>query len=265
MSTRKALLIDITKCIGCRLCEQSCRELHGQPLEQGNGPSASAGAATAKLTATSFTVVEQHGDKYVRRMCQHCEEPACASACLVGAITKTSLGPVVYDAKKCIGCRYCMLACPYQVPKYEWNKLAPYVTKCDMCYGRIVAGQPTKCAEVCPVGATVFGGRDELLREASKRMAQDPSYVQHVYGATELGGSSVLYLTDVPFEKLGFVVSQSTEPLPALSHAALKEAPTVVLVGGSLMFGLHWIIRRRREVLLVEGKKDKNLPEKEGK
>jgi formate dehydrogenase iron-sulfur subunit len=243
MGTGKGLLIDITKCIGCRACEQACRTAHGQAQEQ-----------PAKLTATSFTVVEEHGDKFVRRMCQHCEEPACASACLVGALTKTELGPVVYDETKCMGCRYCMVACPYQVPKYEWNKLAPYVRKCDMCYERVRSGQQTVCAEACPTGATMFGDRTALLREARKRMDENPAYVQHVYGETELGGASVMYLTDVPFEKLGFVTPPNEGPMPDLSAAALGDTPTFVLVGGTLLTGIYWIMQRRREVMLAEGK-----------
>ncbi len=240
---QKALLIDITKSIGCRACEQACREGHGQPLEQ-----------PPKLTATAFTVLEEHGDKYVRRMCQHCNDPACASACLVGALTKTALGPVVYNDKKCMGCRYCMVACPYQVPKYEWNKLAPYMRKCDMCSDRVLNGGVTRCSEACPVGATQFGDRDDLLREARKRIDENPAYVKHIYGETELGGASVLYLSDVPFEKLGFVTPPSNQPMPALSQAALNDTPTVVLVGGSLLAGLYWITQRRREVLLAESK-----------
>ncbi len=242
MSTKKkALLVDITKCIGCRQCEQACREGHGQPLDQ-----------PAKLTATAFTIIEEHGDKFVRRMCQHCEEPACASACLVGALTKSELGPVVYNEKKCMGCRYCMVACPYQVPKYEWNKLAPYMRKCDMCYDRLSKGQQTRCAEACPTGATMFGDRDDLLQEAHKRIVENPAYVKHIYGETELGGASVLYLSDVPFEKLGFAVPPNDGPMPTLSAAALGDTPTVVLVGGSLLAGLYWITQRRREVLLAE-------------
>jgi len=244
MTTKaKALLIDITKCVGCHACEQACRETHGQPLEQ-----------PAKLTATAFTVLETHDEKFVRRMCQHCEEPACASACLVGALKKSELGPVVYEEKKCMGCRYCMVACPYQVPKYEWTKLAPYMKKCDMCYARVKAGKPTVCAEVCPTGATLFGDREELLLEARKRMIENPAYVRHVYGETELGGSSVLYLTDVPFEKLGFITPPNDRPMPTLSAAAMGDTPTVVMVGGSLLAGLYWITQRRREVMLAEGK-----------
>jgi formate dehydrogenase iron-sulfur subunit len=248
----KALLIDITKCVGCKACEGACREGHGQPLEQ-----------PAKLSATSFTFVEEHPkEKYVRRMCQHCQEPACASACLVGAISKSPLGPVVYDEKKCVGCRYCMVACPYQVPKYEWNKLAPFMKKCNMCYERVSQGQPTRCAEACPTGATQFGDRDELLREARKRMLENSSYVQHLYGETELGGASVMYLTDVPFEQLGFVTPPNEQPMPKLSEAALGDTPTVVLVGGSLLAGLYWITQRRKAVLMAESELPADAKEK---
>lgn len=240
----KALLIDITKCIGCRSCEMKCKELHGFPQEQ-----------SAKLDDTALTVVEEHADsKFVRRMCLHCNEPACVSVCPVGAIQKTYQGPVVYNGKKCIGCRYCMISCPNQVPKYQWTKLAPYMVKCDMCFHRILNGQQTGCAEVCPVGATIFGDREDLLKEARKRLDADPNYVQHIYGATEFGGTSVLFLSDVPFEKLGFVTPKEKEPLPELSAAALGDVPTVAFVGGSLLAGLYWITQRRREVLLAEGK-----------
>jgi formate dehydrogenase iron-sulfur subunit len=249
----KALLIDITKCIGCRACELKCKEVHGFPQEPG-----------PKLTATAFTVVEERADgKFVRRMCQHCNEPACASVCPVNAIEKTSLGPVVYNGKKCIGCRYCMIACPNQVPKYQWSKLAPYMQKCDMCAERVRNGQPTNCAEACPVGATIFGDKDELLKEARKRLDSDPNYVQHIYGSTEFGGGSVFFLSDVPFEKLGFLTPKDEHPLPVLSAAALGDVPTVAFVGGSLLAGLYWITQRRREVLVAEGKmKDRTKEER---
>ncbi len=239
----KALLIDITKCVGCRQCEAACKEGHGLPTDP-----------SPVLSATALTVIEEHGDKFVRRMCQHCVDPACASACLVGALKKTELGPVAYDTKKCMGCRYCMVACPCQVPKYEWSKLAPYMKKCDMCIDRVSTGQPTRCTEACPTGATMFGDRDEMLKEAHKRIIENPAYVNHIYGETELGGSSVLYLTDVPFEKLGFIAPPNDRPLPTLSAAAMADTPTVVLVGGSLLAGLYWITQRRREVMLAEGK-----------
>ncbi len=239
---KKALLIDITKCIGCHSCEVACKAQHNLP-----------GDPELHLSETALTTVQEHEGKNVRKLCMHCEEPACASACLVGALKKTSYGPVVYDKDKCIGCRYCMIACPNSVPKYEWSKLAPYVKKCDMCSERVAQGQQTACAEACPTGATFFGDRDQLLREARRRLDSDPNYVQRIYGEREFGGTSVLFISDVPFEKLGFTVVQSEEPpLPTLTASALGEVPTVVLVGGSLLAGLYWITQRRREVALAE-------------
>ncbi|HVP42599.1 MAG TPA: 4Fe-4S dicluster domain-containing protein [Terriglobales bacterium] len=246
METRSnALLIDITKCVGCQACEQACKELHGFPKEH-----------ETALSETALTVVSERGGKFVRRQCMHCQSPACASACPVGALIKTSEGAVRYDGSKCIGCRYCMIACPFDVPKYEWSKLAPYVTKCDLCAERTLAGKPTACAEVCPTGATMFGDREALLAEAHKRIAENPAYVRKIYGEIEVGGTSVFYLSDVPFEDLGFVTAPMNQPLPTLSAAALGEVPTVVLVGGSLLSGLYWFTQRKREVALAESRVD---------
>ena len=237
----KALLIDVTKCIGCQQCSAACKTGHEQP-----------GDPEPTLSATAFTAVEPRGEKFVRRMCLHCEDPSCASACPVGGITKTVQGAVRYDGSKCIGCRYCMIACPFSVPKYEWSKLAPYVTKCDMCAERVVAGQQTLCAEACPTGATLFGNREDLLMEAHKRIVENPgSYVPRIYGEKEVGGTSVLYISDVPFEKLGFIEPPTNQPMPTLSAAALGEVPTVVTIGGSLLAGLYWFTQRRREVALA--------------
>jgi formate dehydrogenase iron-sulfur subunit len=242
MENKKALLIDIKRCIGCQACEQACQQAHAFPVEH-----------KATLSATAFTVLQERGDKFVRKMCLHCEEPACASACLVGALRKTSLGPVVYDARKCMGCRYCMIACPQGVPKYEWSKLAPYVKKCDMCSERVRAGQPTVCTEACPAQATVFGDREALLKEAWERIRSDSAYVPHVYGSEEFGGTSVMYLSDVPFEKLGFVLpANGNEPVPVLTANALGDTPTVIAIGGCILASLYWITQRRTEVAIAE-------------
>jgi len=240
-ATKKALLIDITKCIGCQTCSGACKEAHGTP-----------GDPEPKLSETAFTAVSDFNGKFVRKQCMHCDQPACASACLVGAIRKTEFGPVVYDKSKCVGCRYCMIACPHSVPRYEWSKLAPYMKKCDMCSTRVAEGKPTACAEACPVQATIFGDRDQILREARKRVVNDPSYVPHIYGEREFGGASMFFISDVEFEKLGFVIPKDDEPLPEVSRAALDEAPMVVLVGGTMLAGLYWLTNRRREVLMAE-------------
>jgi formate dehydrogenase iron-sulfur subunit len=247
----KAMLIDITKCIGCQECERTCKQIHGYQQEHEPG-----------LSATALTVVQERGGRFVRRVCMHCQDPACASACPVGALKKTAQGAVRYDGSKCIGCRYCMIACPFDVPKYEWSRLAPYVTKCDLCAERVLAGKPTACAEVCPVGATLFGDRDEMLEEAHKRIAENPAYVRKVYGEQEVGGTSVFYISDVPFEELGFVTAPLTQPMPTLSAAALGEIPTVVLVGGSLLAGMYWFTQRKREVALAEGREDESNEER---
>ncbi len=131
MPKQKAMLIDIKKCIGCGSCASACKQLHGFNTDP-----------EPTLSDTAFTVIETRGDKFVRKVCMHCTDPACASVCPVGAIKKSALGPVVYDADKCIGCRYCMLACPYQVPRYQWSKLAPFIKKCDMCSERVLGRQP---------------------------------------------------------------------------------------------------------------------------
>lgn len=240
MENTRAILVDITKCIGCRSCEQACKQIHGFPME-----------SEPKLSPTALTVVEDHGDRYVRKMCMHCQDPACASACLVGALRKTADGPVTYDSSKCIGCRYCIVACPFSVPRYEWTKLVPYVKKCDMCAARQAKGQPPACVEACPTQASISGTREELMEEAQRRILGDSKYVKHIYGSEEAGGTSVFFISDVPFEKLGFAHAPKQD-MPVLTANALGDTPTVILMGGALLSGLYWITQRRTEVALAE-------------
>ncbi|HZQ68313.1 MAG TPA: 4Fe-4S dicluster domain-containing protein [Terriglobales bacterium] len=240
MANTRSILVDITKCIGCRSCEQACKSAHGFPME-----------TEAKLSATALTVVQEQGERFVRRMCMHCQDPACASACLVGALKKSTAGPVTYDATKCIGCRYCIVACPFNVPRYEWTKLAPYVKKCDMCAERQLSGQPPACVEACPTGASTVGTRDQMLEEATRLILSDSRYVKHIYGSQEVGGTSVFFISDVPFEKLGFA-NLPDQPMPVLTANALGDTPTVILMGGALLSGLYWITQRRAEVAAAE-------------
>src|SRR5574340_191507 len=240
----RALLFDVTRCVGCRACAKACKESHGFP---GTGEE-------TELDATTYTVVLDQGkDRYLRRMCMHCVDPSCVSACPVGALVKTELGPVTYEASKCMGCRYCMLACPFSVPRYEWTKPVPRVRKCDGCFERQMQGKITACAEACPAEATVAGTREELLAEARKRIAGSPAaYYPEIYGEKEVGGVSVFILSPVPFEQLGLSVGLGNEPLPNLTWAALSKIPKVVGVGCVGLSAIYWITHRRQEVAAAE-------------
>ncbi len=242
MMTQRALLIDTTLCIGCNACQDACKTQNHLPEGE-----------EKKLTATAYTALEEHDGIYVRRMCQHCVQPTCASVCPVGAFEKTPEGPVLYDESKCIGCRYCIQACPFQVPKYEWSSNYPRVQKCRFCADRLKKGLPTACAEACPTGATTFGTRDELIREAQRRIAAEPTkYVNKIYGVQEVGGTSILYLSGVPFEQLGFTTKLENMVLPMYTWNALSKIPSVVSVGGVFLYGIWWITNRRTEVERME-------------
>ena len=242
MVKKKAMLIDITLCIGCNSCQAACKEANGLP--EGD---------EQKLSATAYTALEEHNGVFVRRMCQHCESPTCVSVCPVGALEKTPEGPVIYDVSKCIGCRYCMQACPFQVPRYQWSSTYPRIEKCIFCYDRIKKGLPTACSEACPTGATKFGNRDDLLVEALNRIHAEPSkYVDRIYGQREVGGTSMFYISSVPFEDLGFKTELQATALPTLTWNALSKLPGVVSVGGVLLAGIWWITNRRVEVQRYE-------------
>lgn len=242
----KALLYDATLCIGCKQCEKACSEKNKLPYDDNI-------ATEEKQSDHKFTVVLTKGDKFMRRLCMNCNEPACASVCPVGALHKTALGPVVYEENRCMGCRYCMVACPFGVPKYEWNKVLPRVQKCTMCSDRVATGQQTACAEACPTGATKFGERDELIAEAQKRIHDNPgNYVNHIYGLTEVGGTSVLLLSSVPFEQFGYRADLSQDPLPMLTYRVLSRIPDFVPLGGMMLGGVWWITHRREEVAAAE-------------
>ncbi|HSB70693.1 MAG TPA: 4Fe-4S dicluster domain-containing protein [Candidatus Methylomirabilis sp.] len=243
-----AILFDSTKCIGCEACSAACKEKNQLPAE-----------IDPKLTAYTWTVVEQRNKAFVRRMCMHCESPTCVSVCPVGAFQKQPNGPVVYDSSRCIGCRYCIMACPFDVPKYQWDRTVPIVQKCTMCPDRLQAGQAPACASVCPTGATTFGDRDRMIGEARARLQAAPkTYIPKVYGLEEAGGTSVLMLSSVPFPALGFRPDLPLAPLPMLTWRVLSRIPDLVVVGGAFLYGIWWITNRRtmvQETLAKEASK----------
>jgi formate dehydrogenase iron-sulfur subunit len=242
MSQKKAMLIDLTLCVGCNACQDACKvENHLPPGEE------------KYLSLTAYTALSKYNDLYIRRMCQHCDVPTCVSVCPVGALTKMDAGPVAYDGEKCIGCRYCLQACPFHVPKYEWSSTKPRIQKCKFCASRLSRGLSTACAEACPTGATKFGDRDELLREAAQRINSEPGkYVAKIYGQEDVGGTSMLYISPVQFEQLGFDSRLGKIPMPMLTMSALSKVPNVLSVGGVLLGGIWWITNRRSEVQAYE-------------
>jgi formate dehydrogenase iron-sulfur subunit len=256
----KALLYDATLCIGCKQCEAACAKQNGLPYDD-------AVAAEEKASDHKYTfVMTVGGDRFMRRLCMHCQDPSCASVCPVAALKKTPEGPVIYRQERCMGCRYCMVACPFGVPKYEWSKALPLVRKCTLCADRLSKGLPTACSEICPTGATKSGVRDELLTEARQRIQADPTkYVNHVFGATEVGGTSVLLLSSIPFEKFGFRPQYTEQPMPMLTYRVLSRIPEFTPLGFVLLGGIWWITWRRMVLAAPAGRDDHDRgPRSEG-
>ena len=289
LAKSKATLIDTTKCVGCRSCQVSCKqwnELEAEKTALGGKQKGLQNPTTLSaktLAVVTFNEVDDAkapgGMKYVmaKRQCMHCDEPACASACPVTAMKKTAEGPVVYDEEKCIGCRYCMWACPFGVPTAQWDSLAPKISKCTMCHDRCSEGSPSErngvalsaeeqkahaakyqtpaCVKACPSDALVFGEREELLKLAKGRIAATPGkYTDHVYGEKEAGGTAMLYLSAVPFEQLGFP-DVGIESYPARSAPALAAVPPAVIGVGAALGGTYALAQRRAAVAKAEPKK----------
>ncbi len=246
MSDTIAILNDTTRCTGCEKCVAACKEEY----ELGRDRPWRAQGAVSDLSSTRYTTIVRRPDEhYVRQQCRHCLEPACVSACLVGAMQKTPEGPVVYDADRCMGCRYCLAACPYGIPRYEWDQRVPYVTKCTMCIERVRRGDIPACVDACPEEATMFGTRAELLAEAHRRIDENPGkYQPRVFGEHEIGGTSVLYISDIPLDFLAWKPDLGTQPLPERTWAALHKVPPLMLGMGGLMTGIYWVVGRRMKL-----------------
>jgi formate dehydrogenase iron-sulfur subunit len=240
--SRIGILVDVTRCNGCTQCIDACVKANKTESQ-----TQTACNPTNELSAQRWaSILESPAGGYVRKFCRHCLQPACVSVCPVGAMVKTEEGAVLYDSKKCMGCRYCMMACPYGIPRYEWDAVAPLVRKCTLCYERVKDGGIPACVEACPQQVMTFGDRQELLSLAHQRLEQEKSkYLPVVYGEEEVGGTSVLYISHVPLDFLGFHGAPPAQPLPELTWAWLNKVPTVTLATGGLMTGLLWVIGRR--------------------
>jgi Fe-S-cluster-containing dehydrogenase component len=199
------MLYDTTLCIGCKTCVVACKEANDMPVDDRLDPLYDMPTGLNDRTRNVIKLY-QEGDRrsYMKQQCMHCIDPGCVGACMIGSFQKREHGIVTWDPEHCIGCRYCQLACPYEIPKFEWDDRTPQLVKCEMCNHLIAEGGQPACCEVCPREAVIYGKYTDLLEEAHRRLRDHPGrYVDHVYGEHEVGGSQVLYLSHVPFEKLG--------------------------------------------------------------
>ncbi len=277
----KAILFDGVRCIGCRACEKACDEHNAKfkrkwsEKEYGDfrkPPEGLSGDKWLHMSTEELPLpegvkrekfdMEKAGDgeyedsdqfRFTRHSCMHCVHPGCVSACIVGALQKTPEGPVIYDQSMCIGCRYCMLACPFEIPKWEWHKALPYIRKCTMCVDKKddKGDWTPSCVEACPADALAFGERDDLAYEAEKRTHEDTdAYYPHVFGRDELGGTSLLYVWDnrLAVGDLGLPIGLGTRPIPDFAASPMSTVPYWVGGLGAMFGGLYWIINRRNTV-----------------
>ncbi|MBU0971344.1 MAG: 4Fe-4S dicluster domain-containing protein [Proteobacteria bacterium] len=248
------VLHDATKCIGCRKCELACNTVNS--LEKPDKPFDDLTLLDGKRRTgeATFTVVNKFGSRFAKTQCNHCQEPACASACFVKALKKDPSGAVVYEESLCVGCRYCMVACPFNIPAYTYNDpLTPKVTKCTLCLPRIKEGKLPGCVEICPKEALIFGKRSDLINMAWKRISKNPDqYVPHLYGEHEMGGTSWLYLSQVPFEQIGMREDLGNIPAPQFTAGALGSVPIIVGLWPVLLTGVYAISKRKDKIAREE-------------
>ena len=252
------VLFDNVLCIGCRHCEEGCNKVNELPSPERPFNDLTVLNEKRRTTTKTYTVVNRYdslkGPLYRKIQCNHCLEPACASACFVRAFTKTKEGAVIYDETVCVGCRYCMIACPFEIPTYEYDRvLEPRVVKCTMCHPRVIKGLLPGCVDACPTEALSFGKRKDLIRLARERIRRHPDrYVDHIYGEHEMGGTSWLYLSGVPFKELGMREDLGITPAPDLTAGALSSVPMIIGLWPVFLTGVYAMTKRMDQVAQQE-------------
>ena len=243
------ILVDTTRCIGCRSCEMACAETHGFPQPN---PDEAVFEKVRMPSVTQWSIINRYqtnkGEVFAKKQCMHCNQPACASACLTKAMLKTEEGPVIWREGKCMGCRFCMISCPFDIPKFEYDSPVPKIQKCTLCWDRLREGNRPACVEACPAEALMFGKRRELIEEARRRIAASPDeYVHHLYGEHEAGGSAYMYLSKVPFEQVGFRTDLDSTSYPELTKDYLYAVPIVLTLWPAFLLALSHSTKEDRE------------------
>jgi Fe-S-cluster-containing dehydrogenase component len=254
------ILHDTTRCIGCRRCEEACNRVNALPVPEQPFDDLTVLNAHRRTRADAFTVVNQYTTDdgarpvYAKTQCNHCLEPACASACFVRALKKVQTGAVVYDSSLCVGCRYCMIACPFNIPTYEYNEpLTPRVVKCTMCHPLIEKGELPGCVASCPKEALSFGPRDRMLKLARQRIADFPdTYIDHIYGEHEMGGTSWLYISETPFSRIGMREDLGNQTASSYTAGPLAAVPVVAVLWPVLLTGIYAISKRKDKIAAEE-------------
>jgi Fe-S-cluster-containing dehydrogenase component len=243
------VLVDTTRCVGCRSCEAACAEANHLPVPDISDNSVL--EKERKTTPSQLTVVSRYqtekGEIFVKKQCMHCNQPGCVAACLVKAMEKRKEGPVTW-ASNCMGCRYCMPSCPFEMPKFEYESSNPRIQKCSLCWDRLEKGEIPACVDACPEKALTFGPRKKLIEEANRRIYQKPGeYLTHIYGEHEVGGTGYLYISKVPFEQIGFRTDLGTIAYPEYSKGFLYSVPIVLLLWPAFLIGVNTLTKREEE------------------
>lgn len=261
-----AMLYDATTCIGCKACVSACTTANG--LIPDTTLSGGIWQMPTDLNAQTKNIIllAKDGEKhsFVKRQCMHCVDPACVAGCPFTALEKGKYGIVEWDGSKCIGCRYCEISCPFDVPRFEWAEFNPKIVKCEFCNHRLAEGQQPACTEACPTGAVIFGTRQQLLQVARQRIEASPGkyYQDRVYGEGDLGGTQVLYLSHLPFETLGLpeVGTESRAHYGTKVHNVIYKGMAIPL---AVYVVLVAAIKRRWKVMEEEAhreEKETGLP-----
>ena len=248
-NTPVGLLYDASLCIGCKACEVACNEANNTPADI-SGDQVHQSPADLNVFTRNIIKLYKPEDSslssFVKRQCMHCLDPACAAGCPFQALYKDpESGAVRWDGGKCIGCRYCTITCPFAVPRFQWQGFNPVVAKCELCSHRLAKGLKPGCTDICPTGAVIFGSRSMLLAEAKRRIKDNPGryFQDRIYGETDNGGTQALYLSRVPFTKLG-LPELGAESVPSTSLRWQKRVYSYFALPAMLYAGLVAVIRK---------------------